>query len=145
MYGRPYQEPPRMLYWFATTLGALGTILTTVAFVGDLRGGNATATVVHVYSQELYDVAFVTRDGTRCQKPDKWLDPPKRINVSDTFQVHYSSRSPCDHFRRADQPDWWGPYAVPPVFLAIGVVGLLGTRGRRFRRDRDDWFRVRHF
>ena len=112
----------------------------------DLRGGNATATVVSVQTQVWYTVSFVTRDGTRCQKPYKWgFGRTERIHVSDTFQVHYSSRSPCHNVRRADESDWWGPYAVPPVFLTIGIVGLLATRERKFRRDRDDWFRVRHF
>jgi hypothetical protein len=138
MAGPPDREWTLIFLWIWTTVAAFMTIFTTVFLVADLRGGNATATVVHVYSQEAYAVAFATRDGTRCQAQHKWFPRPERINVSDTFEVHYSSLDPCYNFRRADESNWW-LYTMPPVALAAGVVGLLVVRGRRFRDDR---FRV---
>ena len=74
MYGRrPDPESTRMFLWFWTTLAAIVTIPASVLLVADLRGGNATATVVDVSPQgsagrpgdccELYTVTLVTRDG----------------------------------------------------------------------------------
>jgi hypothetical protein len=142
MYGRQDRDSDPTFLWIFTTVAALITIATTVFLVADIRGGNATAMVVSVPSQEVYTVAFVTRDGTRCQKSKKWSPRPERIKVYDTFQLHYSSMAPCYNYRRADESYWWF-YSIPPVLLAGGVVGLLARRERRVRDD--DWFRVRHF
>ena len=94
-------------------------------FVGDLLGGNATATVIHVDSQEAYAIDFTTRDGTTCETPRKWERSAEPIKVDDTFEVHYSKISPCDNVERRD--DWfarYGGFLIPPVFLAIGWVQL---------------------
>jgi hypothetical protein len=143
MYGRPDRETDPIFLWIFTAVAALITIATTVFLVADLRGGNATAMVVSVRSQEVYTVAFVTRDGTRCQESQKWSPRPKRVNVYDTFQVHYSSLSPCYNFGRSDDRSFYWAYPILPILLAACVVGLLARRERRVRDD--DWFRVRHF
>jgi hypothetical protein len=93
---------------------------------GDLHGGNATATVVHMYSQTAYTISFVTADGTRCETPHKWRARTDPINVSDTFEVHYSKISPCDNVERADDLfSRFGGYLVPPVLTSIGLVGFV--------------------
>ena len=144
MYGRRDRESTRTFLWVSTIMGASITIFSTVFLVADLRGGDATATVVRVRSQEVYTVSFATRDGTRCEKSREWSPRPEEVDVYDTFKVHYSSLSSCYNFQRADESYRWA-YAMFQVPLTIGVVGLLATRGRRFRRDRDGWFGVRHF
>jgi hypothetical protein len=132
----PNRESALIFFWFCTVFFAFVTISTTVYLVADLRGGNATATVVHVYSQESYRVTFVTRDGTHCQADHKWNARPERINVSDTFRVHYSSLGPCENFRRADDRSFWSTYPILPVLLAASVVGLLLLREKRYKDDR---------
>jgi hypothetical protein len=146
MYGRrPDPESTLIYLCFTTMFLAFGTIFITVLLVADLRGGNATATVVNVRSQEFYTISYVTRDGTHCRVGFKSFDRPERIHLYDSFQVHYPSMSPCVNFRRADDRSLYSFYPIVPILLVASVVGLLVRRGRRFRRDRDDWFRVRHF
>jgi hypothetical protein len=98
----PSRESMLIFLWIFTVGVALVTIATTFFLVGDLRGGDATATVVHVYSQEVYSITFVTKDGRRCQTDHKWEPRAGTVNVSDTFEVHYSHVSPCYNVRRAD-------------------------------------------
>ena len=131
------RESKLIFLWIFTAVAALFTIATTFFLVGDVRGGEATATVVHVYSQQAYSISFVTKDGRRCQAADhKWEPRTGTINVSDTFQVHYSDISPCYNVRRADDPSDRFSYTIGPVMLAAGIVLLLLLRGGRTKDDR---------
>jgi hypothetical protein len=117
--------------WIFTTFAGLFTIASVLARVEDTRGGDATATVVHVYTQEAYSITFVTKDGRRCLTDHKW-DPRKdTVHVSDTFQVHYSQFSPCDNVRRADDRSFWSGFLIAPTMFAVGAVGLLLARWSR--------------
>lgn len=130
------RESNVIFLWIFTTLAALFTIATTFFYVWDLQGGDATATVVHVYSQQAYSVMFVTRDGRRCLADSKWEPRADTVNVSDTFVVHYSRVSPCDNFRRADDRSYRYFYTIGPVMLAGGILLLLLFRGGRTKDDR---------
>lgn len=116
--------------WLWTGIAAIVTIFSAVGYVGDVRGGNATATVVHVYMQEAYSVSFLTNDGRLCLADHKWEPRPDRVNVGDTFQVHYSRFGPCDNFHRADDRAYPSVYATGPVALAGGILALLLLRER---------------
>ena len=108
-----------------TTFGAAMSVAMCYFLWGDLHGGNATATVVHV-SQTRYTISFVTADGTRCGTPHKLRPRADPINVSDTFEVHYSKISPCDNAERADDLfARFGGYAIPPVLTIIGLVQFV--------------------
>jgi hypothetical protein len=128
------QFSPRFnfVFWmFWTALASLMTLLSLVFFLGSLFGGDALATVVHVYSQEAYTIRFTTRDGRTCETPHKWMPRADPVSVNDTFKVHYSKISPCDNVDRGD--DWfarYGAFLIPPAFLAIGSVNLRRLRQR---------------
>jgi hypothetical protein len=103
-----------------------------VFFVGDISGGNAEATVVHVYSQEAYTVRFTTRDGETCVTEQKSTRNTGPVKVADTLRVHYSKISPCDNIEPPD--DRFATYGaillLPPAFLAVGCVNLRPLRRR---------------
>ena len=126
--------PPRVqfVFWlFWTALAGLITLFSLLFFLGSLEGGNAVATVVHVYSQEAYTIRFTTQDGRTCETPHKWTPSADPVRVNDTFKVHYSKISPCDNVD--PEHDWmarYGAFLMPPAFLAIGVVNLRRHRRR---------------
>ena len=132
--GAARQLSPRFhfVFWvFWTALASFITLLSLVFFVGSLSGGNAVATVVHVYSQEAYTIRFATQDGKICETPHKWTPRADTVSVNDTFRVHYSKISPCDNVDRGD--DWfarYGSFLIPLAFLAIGAVNLRRLRRR---------------
>lgn len=80
--------------------------------------------MVHVYSQTAYTITFVTTDGTHCQTDHKWNPRPEPVNVSDTFEIHYSKQAPCYNVRRADDHSYWQFYVMGPAFMLIGLTGL---------------------
>jgi hypothetical protein len=129
------RQPSRqfnLIFWtFWTVFAGLCSLGILAFFVGDLSGGNATATVVRVYSQGAYTISFTARDGTSCETPHKWTPRAEPVKVGDTFEVHYSKISPCDNVERRD--DWfarYGGFLIPPVFLAIGCFRLRRLRRR---------------
>jgi hypothetical protein len=123
-------SPQTKLLFFAlfTAIAGIFSIATTYFLWADLKGGNTTATVVHVYFQTAYTITFVTKDGTHCQTDSKWNPRPEPVNVSDTFEIHYSKQSPCDNVRRADDHAYWQLYVAGPVFMLIGLTGLAVTK-----------------
>ncbi|GLW34557.1 hypothetical protein [Actinoplanes regularis] len=128
------QISPRfdLVFWvFWTVFSSIATLLCVVSFVGDISGGNAVATVVHIYSQESYTIRFTTRDGETCITAHKWTPRADPVKIGDTLRVHYSKISPCDNVDQQD--DWFARYGailLPPGFLAIGCVNLRRLRGR---------------
>lgn len=129
------RQPPRrptLVFWaFWTVLASLGTLLSLLFVIGTIEGADATATVVHVYSQEAYTIRFATRDGTTCETPHKWNPRADPVEVGDTFRVHYSKISPCDNVdRKGDSFSTYGAFLIAPAFLAIGCVNLRGLRKR---------------
>jgi hypothetical protein len=102
--------------------------------LGDFQGGNATATVIHVYSPTAYTISFITADGTRCKTPHKWRARNDSIEVSDTFEVHYSKISPCDNVERVDDPfSRFGGYLIPPLLTILGLVAFVLVERQRRR------------
>jgi len=99
--------------------------------MGDFLGGDATATVVHVYSQEAYTIRFETESGTQCVTPHKWDARAEPVELNDTFDVHYSSISPCDNVERVDDLfARYAPASTATIFLAIGCVSLHRAKRR---------------
>lgn len=131
MLGRS-QLPPKLRLGFLaawTAFAGIFTVVTTVFFVADVRGGDATATVVHVYSQAAYTISFTTKDGVRCETTHKWDPRPEPVRTGDTFEVRYSKIAPCDNVERAD--DYFarfGGYFIPPIFLTVGLAAFLLVR-----------------
>ena len=119
----------RLTFWVIWT-GFAGVmwVVTMIFLVGDLSGGNATATVLHVYSQEAYTIGFTTEDGAPCVTPHKWIPRSEPVELGDTFPVHYSRISPCDNVERADDLfARYGMFLIPTVLFAAGCVNLRRT------------------
>ncbi len=115
-------KPKLIVFVVFTVLAALMVVLAILTSLADRKGGNATATVVHVYSQEAYTISYTTKDGERCVTPHKWNYRPQTVAVGDTFEVHYSSLLPCDNVERAD--DTSGDSVLIPVLLLIGGISM---------------------
>lgn len=112
-------------------MSTLMTLLSALALVGEVSGGDATATVVHVYSPEAYTIRFTTADGTSCVTPHKWTPRRDPVKVNDTFSVHYSKLSPCDNVeRKGNFFAAYGAFLLAPLFLALGLVELRRLRKR---------------
>jgi hypothetical protein len=120
---------PKTKLWFLafyTTFAAAGSVAMGNFLWGDLQGGNATATVVHVYSQTTYTISFITEDGTRCQTRHKWLARNEPIKVLDKFEVHYSKFLPCDNVERADDLfSRFGGLLISPVLMIVGLAAPI--------------------
>jgi len=109
-----------------TTFGAAMSVAHGYTLWGDLNGGNATATVVNVYSQTAYTVRYVTEDGVQCMTPHKWNRHPEPVRTSDTFEVRYSKILPCDNVRRADAGfSWFGYFLIAPVLMTAGLTAFV--------------------
>lgn len=109
-----------------STFAAVMSVAHGYALWGDLNGGNATATVVHVYSQTAYTIRYVTEDDIQCETPHKWDPRTEPIRASDTFEVRYSKILPCDNVRRADAGfSWFGGFLIGPVLMTAGLAAIV--------------------
>ena len=118
-----------------TAFAGLLTVVTTVFLVADLRGGDVTATVVHVYSQTAYTVSYTTKDGVRCETQSKWDPVANEVRTGDRFEVHYSKIQPCDNVDRSnDYFARFGGIFVPSLFLVGGATALVLFRRKERRR-----------
>jgi hypothetical protein len=125
------RESKLLFFSIYTALAAIISIFTMYFLLEDLQGGNTTATVVHVYSQTAYTITFVSKDGTHCRTDHKWNPQPEPVNVSDTFEVHYSKESPCHNVRRADDGSYRQFYAAAPAFMLVGLIGLAVVKRQK--------------
>ena len=115
------------------TAGAgIGLLASFVFLVGNILGGNATATVGHVYSQVGYTVTFTTKFGVDCETSQKWSPSPSLVRSGDTIEVQYSRISPCDNVKRTD--DFFALYGFPAIPAIMVVAGSVAIA--RLRRDR---------
>ncbi len=124
-------DPRREMAFIVGWAGFVGVfwIVSLMFLVGDFAGGDTTATVVHVSSQEAYTIRFTTEDGTGCELTQKWTPRAVPVKVGDTFEVHYSSPSPCENAKRAD--DWFARFGFEVIPILLAVVGWIRIRELR--------------
>jgi hypothetical protein len=137
VFNRPRTSPKwtvgLLLAWIA--IACLFTVVTTRYLVADLNGGDATATVVHVYSQTAYTVSYTTKDGVGCEIKSKWDPVAHEVRTGDRFKVHYSKVRPCDNVDRADDHfARFGASVIALIFLLAGVAMLVLFRCKERRR-----------
>lgn len=127
-------DPRARLIFFTvwTAFAGIMSLVAVVFLVADLSGGNARATVVHVYSQQAYTIRFKTKDGADCETPHKWTARAEPVKAGDTFEVHYSAISPCDNVERSDDLfARFGFVPIPAIFVVVGLAVIARLRHQR--------------
>jgi hypothetical protein len=105
------------LMWLGILVGEIGYAL----------GGQAIATVIHVYTDEVDEVSFTTADERVCDSLQKWATADPEVKAGDTFEVHYSKMSPCDNVER--KHDYLLRFVLFSAAAVLPVVGWVGVRG----------------